>query len=139
MAASEEDRRRHPRFACSGEAELRSLGSGRRVVGRFGNLSLDGCLMLLDETRGFRPGEALEMTFCVRQLPVRVQGSVRQVHAGRAVGVEFSMISERGKRQLLELIGELREVLRHRIDDLANATKETQEQDARGAVRHIRN
>ncbi len=108
------------------------------MVGRIGNLSLGGCLMLLDETRGFCRGEALEMTFCVRQLPVRVQGSVRQVHAGQAVGVEFTMISERGKRQLLELIGELGEVLRDQIEELANATKDKPEEEARGEVRHIR-
>ena len=58
------------------------------------------------------------MTFCVRQLPVRVQGSVRQVHSDQAIGVEFTMLSQRGKRQLQELIEELAEILRDQVESL---------------------
>jgi hypothetical protein len=90
---------------------MRSLVSGLRALGRIANLSLHGCRMQLTDPHSFRRGEALEITFCVRQLPVRVQGFVRQVHLGHAVGVEFTMMSERGKRQLLELIRELDEIL----------------------------
>ncbi len=93
---------------------MRSLVSGACARGRIANLSLRGCRMQLDEPHGYRRGEALEMTFCVRQLPVRVQGFVRQVHLGHAVGVEFTMMSERGKRQLLELIRELDEILQEK-------------------------
>jgi len=117
---------------------MRSLGSGLRAVGRIGNLSVGGCLMLMDETRGFRRGEALEMTFCVRQLPVRVQGFVRQLHPGNAVGVEFSMMTERGKRQLLELIRELGEVLHDQMDDLTQAQKDAAANEERNGVHRIR-
>jgi hypothetical protein len=87
--------------------------------GRIANLSLSGCLIHLGNEDCFRKGEAVEMTFCVRQLPVRVQGSVRQAHPDQAIGIEFTMLSERGKRQLRELIVELDEILRDQIETMA--------------------
>jgi hypothetical protein len=114
-----EDRRRHLRFRCGGEAEIRSLSSGVCARGAIANLSLGGCLVQLVENHSFRRTEDVEMTFCVRQLPVRVRASVRQVYPDHHVGVEFTMLSERGKRQLKELIEELAQILRNQIESLA--------------------
>jgi len=112
VAQSEEDRRQHPRFQCDGVAEIRSLSSGLRRSGMIVNLSLKGCLVRLGNDPCFRKGEAVEMTFCVRQLPVRIQGFVRQRHLGPGVGIEFTLLAERGKRRLMELIAELDEIVR---------------------------
>jgi len=84
-------------------------------------LSLGGCLVQLVDNHSFRRMEAVEMTFCVRQLPVRVQACVRQVYPDHHVGVEFTMLSERGKRQLRDLIEELAEILRNQMESLAGA------------------
>lgn len=118
MAQSGEDRRQHPRFSCGGNGEMRSLSSAVRAVGQIENLSLGGCRILVGDRHGFREGEKVEMTFTVRQLPLRVQASVRQLHSGHAVGVEFTLLSERGKIQLLALIDELAEVHRDQVDSL---------------------
>jgi hypothetical protein len=91
--------------------------------GGIANLSLRGCLIDPREEHSFRRGERVEMTFCVRQLPVRVQGAVRQVCADRSVGVEFMLLNERGKRQLGELIGELAEILEERTHGLRTEKK----------------
>lgn len=117
VAQSEGDRRQHRRFQCGGEAEIRSLSSGLRRLGTIVNLSLKGCLVRLGNDPCFRKGEAVEMTFCVRQLPVRVQGFIRQRHLGPGVGVEFTLLAERGKQRLLELIAELDEILRDKVDE----------------------
>lgn len=111
VAQSEEERRQCPRFQCGGEAEIRSLASGLCRSGTIVNLSLQGCLVRLGDDPCFRKGEAVEMTFCVRQLPVRIQGLVRQRHLGPGIGVEFTLLAERGKRRLVELIAELEEIL----------------------------
>jgi hypothetical protein len=116
VAQSEEDRRQHPRFQCGGEAEIRSLASGLRRSGMIVNLSLQGCLVRLGNDPCFRKDEAVEMTFCVRQLPVRIQGFIRQRQLGPGVGVEFTLLAERGKRRLLELIAELDEIVRDQTD-----------------------
>lgn len=96
---------------------MRALTSGLRATGKIENLSLGGCRILVEQPHGFRQGENVEMTFCVRQLPLRVQASIRQLHSGHA-GVAFTLLSERGKLQLLALIDELAEVLRDQVDSM---------------------
>lgn len=114
MASGEEDRRQHPRFLCAGEAEIRSLPSGYNRRGKISNLSLSGCLLDLGKGHSFIRAEAVEMTFTVRQLPVRVQGAIGAHHGETAVGVEFTLLTERGKLQLLQLIQELAEIIKNR-------------------------
>jgi len=97
---------------------MRGLTSGLRATGKIENLSLGGCRILVEQPPGFREGENVEMTFSVRQLPLRVQASIRQLHSGHAVGVAFTLLSERGKLQLLALIDELAEVIRDQVDSL---------------------
>jgi hypothetical protein len=63
--------------------------------------------------------------FCVRQLPLRVQGSVRRSFPDGAVSVKFTMLSGRGKRQLLLLIEELDEVLKDQAGPLTGDTPST--------------
>ena len=118
MTQRGEDGRRHPRFCCSGNAEMRSLDSGLRASGKIKNLSLGGCQIQLGEPHGFREGDRVEMTFCVRQLPLRVQACIRQLRSGSTIGVAFTLLSERGKLQLLALIEELAENLRDQVDTL---------------------
>lgn len=110
MASSEWERRRHPRFLCSGTAEVRSLASGVTARGRIANLNLGGCLIEPEQLPVLRRQEPVEMTFVVRQLPVRVQGVVRQVRSIGSIGVQFTLLSERGRRRLGELIAELGEL-----------------------------
>lgn len=110
-----EERRRHPRFQCAGKAEMRSLVSGFRTQGKVENLSLSGCKVQLSggQEHRFHRGEKVEMTFCVRQLSLRVQASIRQMRGGEseAIGVEFTLLTERGRRQLQELIDELNQLV----------------------------
>jgi hypothetical protein len=104
-------------------AQIRSLATGLSARGTVGNLSLCGCRLQLGICQVFRKGEAVEISFCVRQLPVRVLGSVRQAPSHRVVGVEFTMLTERGKRRLLELIEELAEISRDQADAVATETQ----------------
>ncbi len=117
----EEDRRREHRFLCGGKAEVRSLVSGLCARGRIANLSLGGCRMQLGEGHCFRKDDEVEMTFCVRQMPLRVQGVVRQANPGQALGIAFTLLTERGKRQLRELILELASLRRVQIESLGDA------------------
>ncbi|MFY9744715.1 MAG: PilZ domain-containing protein [Acidobacteriaceae bacterium] len=121
MEQQSENRRKHLRFRCGGEVDIRSLSSGAGARGAIANLSLSGCLVELADGRSFRRREAVEMTFCVRHLPVRVQASVRQVYPDHQVGVEFTRLSERGRRQLRDLIEELAEMSRNQVGFLAGA------------------
>jgi len=138
VAQKGEDRRASPRFQCSGDAEMRSLSSGIRAVGKIENLSLGGCLIHLANQHGFRKGETVEMTFTIRQLPLRVQASVRQLHSD-AAGVAFTLLSERGRRQLQLLIDELSELLRDQVEGLTQfrSSLAGSPSEATGATRPI--
>ena len=109
MGERAQERRQQARFLCSGRAEIQSLTTAMGARGKVANLSLSGCRLMLEAPQPFERGERVEMTFCVRQLPVRVQGVVRQVRGESRIGVEFTLLTERGKRQLRELIEELAE------------------------------
>lgn len=118
MAQQEDDRRLNPRFLCSGKAEMRSLSSGFRAEGRIQNLSLGGCRIEAEERMAFRAGEKVEITFCVRQLPLRVQATICPPLSSHSASVRFTLLSERGKLQLLALIEELDQVVRVQVEDL---------------------
>lgn len=119
----EEERRRHLRFLCTGDAEIRSLVSGVATRGRIVNLSPGGCLIEPQTAARLRRHEPVEMTFMVRQLPVRVQGAVRQVHGDGTIGVQFTLLTERGKRHLGELIAELGELLQGEVVQIRSQTR----------------
>jgi len=124
VADPADDRRQHSRFLCAGEAEIRSLVSGLTTRGKIANLSLGGCrIALAPDQHDFTSNECVEMTFTVRQLPLRVQGTVRQSHADQVLGIQFTMLTERGKRQLLQLMEELAEILRDQVEDFMAARK----------------
>lgn len=120
MTGTDQERRLYARYRCGGDAEIFGLSSGISSRGSIKNLSLGGCLLCLgDRTRklkpihGFGRSDLVEMTFCVRQMPFRVQGRVRQINPDQSIGVEFTLQSERGKRQLRELIAELGEGMKY--------------------------
>jgi hypothetical protein len=71
---------------------------------------VNGCLLELSSRHSFHSGEIAEVTFCVRQLSLRVQGIIRQAHSDQAVGVQFTLVPERIRHELLELIEELAEI-----------------------------
>ena len=104
----------------SGDAEP-CLGISR--FGKSGEPEPRRLLLHLEDRHGFRRAESVEMTFCVRQLPVRVQASIRQLYPGYVVGVAFTMLSERGKRQLTTLIDELDEILHGQVESLLEHQK----------------
>ncbi|HEY1502106.1 MAG TPA: PilZ domain-containing protein [Acidobacteriaceae bacterium] len=120
MSERKENRRRHPRFQCAGEAEIRGLTSLLQRKGKIANLSLNGCLLEVSIRHSFHSGEIAEVIFCVRQLSFRMQGIIRQAHSDQVVGVQFTLVTERARRQLLELIDELAEIAEAQEDSPAH-------------------
>jgi len=55
--------------------------------------------------------EIVELLFNVNQMPFRVRATVRALRSKGLVGFEFLQLSERTRRHLCELIGELIEGL----------------------------
>jgi c-di-GMP-binding flagellar brake protein YcgR len=107
MIVEREQKRRHPRMECSGSASLHLLDGELELRGRILDLSLEGCLLVLEEPAGLQEGAVVELSFSARQLPFRVVAQVKVKRNTITIGFQFLKISRRGTCQLGELIQEL--------------------------------
>jgi hypothetical protein len=103
------ERRAHPRFGVNSPATLILVRSGSRLYGKVLDLSAGGCRICLDED--FLQGiyTRVETEFYVEGTPLRLGGVVQAIQRRRQLGIRFLEITERKRRQLLELIEEMRE------------------------------
>lgn len=100
--------RRSPRLACEGLAGVQTLPAcDKPCPATIMNLSIGGCLMELDRPLSLAINEMVELIFCVNRMPFRVRGRVRFIRSATRVGFQFPQPSERVRRQLEELVGEL--------------------------------
>ena len=101
-----EDRRRSPRFSCSGPARIISLPSeGVLVSGRLRDLSLNGCGIETDSP--LECGARAEILVRVNASSFRAVGQVRAIRVPFRIGLEFIRLSAGGQGILAELIREL--------------------------------
>ncbi|MGA8541456.1 MAG: PilZ domain-containing protein [Terriglobales bacterium] len=105
-AEAEEDRRRSPRFACGGRAEINCLPScGILVPGTIRDLSLHGCWV--DTLQPIDRGARTEIVVRVNAASFRAVGEVRAVRGASGAGLEFVHLSLGGKDMLESLVEEL--------------------------------
>ena len=115
----DEELRRTPRLQCSGLAGIQMLPACEKPCpARIVNLSIGGCLMESERSLGLEIDEIVELIFCVNQMPFRVRGQVRAIRSKTLVGFQFPQLSDRVRRQLEDLVGEL-------IEHLAKLHKES--------------
>lgn len=100
------ERRRDPRYRCSGPTDFRILGWHLRH-GHILNLCIHGCLIAPHQATGYEPGDNLDLRFEVNHLTFRADAVVRSIHADGAIGAEILYLSGRSRTQLSELIAEL--------------------------------
>jgi PilZ domain len=116
---ADEDLRRSPRLQCSGSAGVQTLPNTEKPVpAKIINLSIGGCLMDLKSPIPLAVDETVELIFCVNNWPFRVRGKVRSIRSETLIGFQFPQLSDRIRRQLEDLVGEL-------IDHLVRLHKET--------------
>jgi hypothetical protein len=130
-----EEQRRAPRLECTGIGGVQKLPADEPPIpARIANLSTGGCLMELRRAEEFSIDEIVELIFNVNHLPFRVRGRVRAVRAARLIGFQFPQLSERVRRQLEDLIGELIEHLKKQHQEsIARPRDEAEEADAPGS------
>ena len=95
------ERRRSPRFQCSGSAEFWPEGSEVRMWGTLTDVSLHGCYVELNNT--FPLGTRMRLTLEALGVRVRVQGTVRVSYPFLGMGICFSEI-EPGQQLQLEML-----------------------------------
>lgn len=101
-----QERRKHPRFACEGRAEIFLPHAGLRIAGSIADLSLAGCFIEAPAVNLER-GTQVEVYFEANRLPFRVAGSISVVYRGLGAGIAFLRPNQRTARCITELIKEL--------------------------------
>lgn len=103
------DRRRAPRYSCSGQAQIACLPlSGAPLRGRVRDLSLGGCCIECIETVfPFDLGDQTEILVKVNSWFFRAMGHVRALRERSGISLEFLRLSAGGYSRLAELIADL--------------------------------
>jgi hypothetical protein len=102
------NRRRHPRYACEGHAEVLVPHGALLFRGKILDLSLSGCLVetpALNLERGTR----VEVFFVARRMQFRVAGRIAVLYRRRGAGIAFQDLGPRRARHVADLIRELKE------------------------------
>jgi hypothetical protein len=110
-----QNRRRRPRFAVEGCADVAEMGGDSRLEGRLEEISEFGCLISADDL--LTPGTGLRLVLNMCDVSVALRGHVRYTAQNRAMGVEFQEIRQ-GDRPLLEYV--LSRLKRPRREDFAD-------------------
>jgi PilZ domain-containing protein len=96
------ERRRSPRFRCSGSAEFRPEGSDVRMWGTLTDISLHGCYVEMNST--FPVDTRVSLTIEALGVRVRVQATVRVSYPFLGMGMCFSEIEPGQQLQLEHLL-----------------------------------
>jgi PilZ domain len=118
------ERRKEPRHNVDGRAALCLLDPAVRLRGRILDLSWNGCQFRTDDCYSIEIYRRVEIEFHLDGLPFLIAGVTQSIHKPHKVGVRFLNVSERKRRQLDELIGE--------IDALSVQSHIQQSTDAQG-------
>ena len=99
------DRRRYPRYQCSGTLELKTADSGMPMSLRIADLSLGGCY---GETMSpLSIGTEVQMVLNVGNFIIPVKGVVRTCHTSMGNGIGFTQIEPEDWKKLAALVGQL--------------------------------
>ena len=100
-----DERRRSPRFAVRGDAELYVEGARFAVRGKLTDLSRSGCFVEL--LPGITLGTKLALVMILSQRQIRAQGVVRSVLTSFGLGIEFEHFEAADLHLLEEVLAEL--------------------------------
>ena len=104
----ERDRRRDRRYTCGGNVRLWAGESRVPLSGSIINLSMGGCLILLQPANIVALYAIVEASFQSSYLGFRSMGSVRNVDLEHGlIGIAYLDLSLRGRRDLGELFVDL--------------------------------
>jgi hypothetical protein len=100
-----DERRRYPRYAVRGEAEVYSLGSQFPARGRLTDLSLGGCFVEL--LSALTMDTKVTVVLLISQRRIRVQGVVKSVLTNFGLGIQFLHYEPEDLRMMEEVLAAL--------------------------------
>ena len=109
-AAAHRERRQQARHELDTSATILLVNVGSTLQGRILDLSLNGCRIRTDERFPVGIYTRVETEFRLQGLPFRLGGVIQAIHDRNTVGIRFLDLSERKRKQVLELIGEIEQL-----------------------------
>lgn len=97
-----QERRKHWRYPCAGEALVRKQGADVSLQGQLSDISLGGCYV--DMTYPLPPETGIELMLTVDQRRVRATGRVCASREGFGMGVSFTDIDRANQAVLEDLV-----------------------------------
>lgn len=109
LPAGGSDRRRVPRYSCSGQAQIACLPlSGSLLRGKVRDLGLGGCCIeCIDTVFPLDLGDQTEILVKVNSWFFRAMGHVRALRERSGISLEFLRMSAGGYSMLADLIADL--------------------------------
>jgi len=104
------ERRQQSRHVVDTTATILLVNVGSTLKGRILDLSLAGCRIRTDERFPVGIYTRVEIEFRLGGLPFRLGGVIQAIHDRNTVGIRFLDLSERKRKQVLELIGEIEQL-----------------------------
>jgi len=83
----QQERRRHPRYKCTGSVEIRIAGTQFTTWAKISDICMGGCYVEL--TSPYPVDTALELVINVAEERVRTRAGVRSHHPGFGMGIAF--------------------------------------------------
>jgi hypothetical protein len=97
-----EERRKHWRYPCAGDAWVRTQGADVLLQAQLSDISLGGCY--LDMMNPLPSESELELTLSLCDRKVQARGTVRASRQGFGMGIAFTEIVGADRARLQELI-----------------------------------
>jgi hypothetical protein len=105
VGSAPQERRRHPRFKCEGNLELKTDGSTIRTWATFTDLSTAGCYVEMMTT--FPAGTRMELQLGMNGFLVNGAAVVRATYPFLGMGIEFTNLSHDAREQLDAMLASL--------------------------------
>ena len=96
------DKRKSPRYKCTGSVRLQQSASAAPLWASFTDISLSGCYV--ESAAPYPRGAPIQMKLDVNGFHVEARGEVRVAYPGLGMGVAFTSMSEADRGHLRELV-----------------------------------
>jgi hypothetical protein len=108
--AVERDRRGQLRHEVDNFAKVLLINVRSELRGRIKELSLSGCRIHTEARFPVGIYTRVETEFRLEGMPFRLGGVIQDIHGPHTVGIRFLDLSDRKRQQVMELIGEIRQM-----------------------------
>jgi c-di-GMP-binding flagellar brake protein YcgR len=130
-SAKPRDRRGQNRYDVDTLATIFLVNAGSALRGHILDLSVSGCRIRTDERFPVGIYRRVETEFRLQGLSFRLGGVTQAIHNCYTVGIRFLDLSERKRKQVLDLIGEMEQMRAATTQADAAPTEEQHEADGR--------